>query len=134
MFFAVSDSSYKMSNMEDIKPYLNITFTQKLTEYVDEKWQTTETTRYLHTCNATDFDKNQYQRDYFYRRYTVQGREYLCWDDHDEDMYLIGSRESQNINKTYSKFVLIIDRCRNANYCADDQDIQEFLHDKIFDI
>ena len=49
-------------------------------------------------------------------------------------MYLIGSRESQYINKTYSHFVLVVDRCKNADYCADDEDIEEFVYDKILDI
>ena len=49
-------------------------------------------------------------------------------------MYLIGSRGSQYINGTYSHYVLVIDKCRNADYCADDKDIEEFVHDKILDV
>ena len=49
-------------------------------------------------------------------------------------MYLIGSRESSNVNKTYSRMVMFVDRCRNADYCADEKEIEKFVHDKIFDI
>ena len=49
-------------------------------------------------------------------------------------MYLIGSRESQNVNLTYSRLFLTIDRCRNADYCANDDEIDEFTYDKIFDM
>lgn len=49
-------------------------------------------------------------------------------------MYLIGSRESSNVNLTYSRLILYVDRCREAEHCASEKDIEEFVHDKIFDI
>ena len=58
----------------------------------------------------------------------------LCWDENDEDMYLMGSFESKNINRTHTALELVIDRCRNANFCASDEDIEEFVYDKIFSI
>ena len=49
-------------------------------------------------------------------------------------MYLMGSPESLILNRTLSSLQLVIDRCRNADFCADDKDSEEFVYDKILDM
>ena len=119
MFFKIIDYRYNTFNLEEIAPYIHIDIENWHIVFDDEtkeksvKIETNE--MQFHDCTKEDFDKNDYERE-FWELYGVMNKEKLiCLDTENNKIYLEGNREYEHELRNSSHIKFVVKSCSDDN-------------------
>jgi hypothetical protein len=106
-----------------------------LYEYDQDGNRTTKETKYnISRCDLSDFDSNEYERNYFQ---SFKSLNPYCIKDPNKTLSLLGNKMNSQQNLPYSRFAIGINRCTNTSSsaemdnCVSDQEMDAWLEDKI---
>jgi hypothetical protein len=104
-------------------------------EYDQNGNYTLKKTKYnISRCDLSDFDNTDYERTFWK---TFNSRKPYCIKDPNNTLSILGTRNNEQYNRSWSKFGIVINRCRNTNSseetsnCSSNSVMDVWLEDKV---